>query len=330
LKIPYLGEWWRGRDPFQLWTIGEIMKLSPILIMSWGYSIFSQIYGWSVKDSLVIPGLVSIIAEGLYLSWDYGNKSAAARTLPMNMQIKWSSTNIKSYIVTITDYKVLKENSEKNEERDENKERDKENDYQYELLIEDPITDPINKEKFKHLLMFCKYPFETTFRRIPGQPIIYGGSVFYGPTAVISTLWIGDTENIGNIDEGKLEEFRIFEVLLCPEDGNETHEELGISPSINKNMIRDIVDLSDSHKAVKLQMSLNEEQSLVETLVNRIKTVEEMGVGLSGMILENDRFIRQPRFRINLKGRRTRIVLIILGLGILYGAWYIARARGWI
>ena len=314
VDIPSFGDWMSSHDVmWQVITIQYIKILPPVIAL-----IASNFFAKALKVESNIAVIVSLFGGATWflmiMMWELNNMKSATQQLPINLNIRYNKTTypqeinvIKSHLKITEDYVNQK--------------------FSYAVSLMKPIIDIVNKEPYQYFILNTPYNWDTTMAKVDKCWVAFNGSVFEGPAALINVAWMKDTRSIAQNEDGEytVSPFRVFKLLLCPEDGEVEQQAVGaISKDGELKEIENALKIFDTNNSIKTLMELNSEKNLNESLANQVKLSGEQALEHIGTFADNRRFIRQPNMMINWRSTKVRLLLILGAILLGAGAyWYI-------
>lgn len=310
VEFPSFGGW-ISKQPliFQL-NFNMFMKMAPIFVFAFGQSICKGL-GYSAEFSLAIPGMAGAAFFILFMYWDFGNRNQSTAFLPLNGTFVWSPTRADELITNIIEYVPLKE-------------MPGEGQYIYGVKFDRPIKDD-KKEDFQHAIFITQHPMDKAFRRIPGQWIAYGGSVFEGMGARIVCTYANEYTDLQGYSEEEMNmaSWKIFHVKWCLEDSKKDQIHLGLykenTNTIERDTVKEAMQLEIDRKATRLAASLRESKGQLSVYGEAYKDTRTKSYQSVNRLIDDIDRIKQERVGTitrMLRDPKVRIILAIATIAI--------------
>jgi hypothetical protein len=308
VEFPSFGGWLSKQSLFFRVNFNGFMKMSPLFIFGYGFAICKSM-GMTPEMSYVVPGMVSAGVFVLFLSWDYGNRNQSTAFLPLNVTLVWDAASIKEEVTNIVQYVPLKEDPVKKE-------------FIYGVKFDMPLEDD-KKEKFQHAIFIAQHPMDKTFRRIPGQFVAYGGSVFEGMAARIVCTYANEYQDLRGYskEDMVMGNWKIFHVKWCLEDSKTDQVKLGLyaENGISRERVGEAVQLEIDRKATRIGMALRESEGQLRSFAESYKDAETRGDEIVNYLIDDQERIKKERSLMTrlMKDKWVRYLLIIIAAGVI-------------
>jgi hypothetical protein len=314
VEIPSFSGWLSKQSIFFQANFGYTMKMAPFLLIVYGYVICKNMIGMSQEMAFVLPTIVGLLVFGLFISWDYGNRNKSTASLPLDMTLVWNASATAEVVTNIIEYVPL---------------REKPGQFVYGVKFDTPLDDE-KGEKFQHAIFIARYPMDKTFRRIPGQFVAYGGSVFEGMAARIVATYANEFLDLQgyNKEEREMDQFKVFHVKWCLEDSKSDQIRLGLyeEDPLTKELVTHAVQLEIDRKATRLGMMLRESEGQLNSFSEAYQDSEFRAKKIVNRLIDDIERIKKERSLITrlMRDKWVRVLLIIglIGLGAYLLRYY--------
>jgi hypothetical protein len=316
VKIPSwsFGDWLGSHDLIWQIVFMQNFMVLPIFLIFYAALLGGRMVGVDTQATTLLSLFGGAIWFLMIKMWDLNNMQSATKQLPINMNIRYNKTTYPQEINVIKGHLKITEDYAKKK-------------FSYAVSLMKPIIDVINKEPFQYFILNTPYNWDTTMSKVDKCMVAFNGSIFEGPAALINVAWMKDHRNIAQNDDGEynIVTFRVFKLLLCPENGEEEQQVVGaISKDGEIEEINNAIKIFDTNNSIKTLMELNSEKNLNESLANQVKLSGEQALEHIGTFADNRRFIRQPNLLINWRSTKVRILLVLGAIALGAGAyWYL-------
>ncbi len=316
VSLPSFGEWMSKRDILVQSQIGlTIQWIVPFFTILYGNMICRTFLGMPSDQAFMIPLLAGVSIFGLAMNWDFTNRNKSTGYLPLNMTLAWGPDNAPDIITTITDYVSLPS--------------DVPDEYMCAVKFNLPLKDD-RDEEFQHAIFISRYPMDKTFRKIPGQWVSYGGSVFVGMAAHI---WATFRKEYRNLTTTKMQElnvgnFKMFTVDMCLEDSQKKQINSGLysdkMEDFTVDQLKKAAQLDVDMKAHRLAAQLVESEKERKALADAYEDSNLRAKRIINRVIDDIDKIKKERSLITrlMHDKWVRVILIMI---LIAAVFYVAR-----
>lgn len=314
VELPSFGDWVSNHNTMWQVIFLQYVKIIPPFFAIIAAAIIGKSPGVDANSLTLVALFGGAMWFTLIMMWELRNMQKANQLLPININIRYNKTTYPQEI------NVVKRRLKIEEDRVNRK-------FSYAVSLMKPIVDLMNKESFQHFILLTPYDWDTTMSKVDNCLVAYNGSVFEAPAALINVAWLKDYRSVAQNDDGEYDvvPFRVFSLIVCPEDGEEIQKKVGaLSADGELEKLNTSLKISDTNNSIKTLMELNSEKNLTEALSNQVKLSGQQALEHIGTFADNRRFIRQPNLQINWRSTKVRLLLLLGTLLLGAGAyWYL-------